>query len=330
MKNILLGVTTAVLFGSFVNISFAATTDWGNLSENVFIQTVTDTINNSSSLRATTTNGAYAYKKVGDKKTLFYVASMQAGSFYKSNSSSSLAIGSSTIYYETGKSKPKDYYSMSVISDGQNIFFKPDGLKYKPLRNKWIKATSSEQYNTIGGGLGVANLFNVFDSSTDTKQQKRLQKVIDAQTKTGLWLRYDEIIEDNRAVPNATRYNFELDPDAIKPFFTELTRTLTLQEAGYGMIANKNFMAQLSNEDVTDSMWFNSFMSVWIDKVSNKPVRLVNAIWVPVIERNKTTYVLNLVETEISGYDLQPKLQIPATSTDAFTAAKLLKIKLGS
>ncbi len=325
MKKLFLG--TYVLALCFLSTSVAtAATDWDSLSEADFIEATYKDGDTTENAKVHALNVGYVYKKFNDKKPVSYAGSVVAGTLYTSPDPNLHIVGSTTITYESGKSKPKESYSMSVISDGHSIYFKPNGLKNKQLRNKWIKG-NSEQYETIGIGLGVPQLFDVFDTSTEREIKAKTAKIVAAIRKTDLWSYYYDDITDDRTVNNATRYNFELNSDSIQPFYTELTKTLTLDEIGFDGLLGKNFVKKLDG-DVTTFMAEQSFMSIWIDDTSNRPVRILEVLWIPITEKRKTVYVLQISDTEIGDYDTQPKLQVPNNSIDAVIAAKQLKIKL--
>ncbi len=326
MKKIIFCLLLASIYVVNTNSVFAQT-NWNNLSPNEFIKTATDIPQNAQNVTVDSVNISYVYKKIGDKKPLFYTGKTQFGIMFYATNTTQLGVSSSTITFETGKTKPKYLYQMAVISDGQNIYFKPEQLKNKSLRNKWIKANSS-QYEKIGEGLGVSALFEVFSTKSISEEKNSTTKGVLAATNSGLWQKYTDDIDDDITVPNTTRYNFEFKASAIKPFFTELTKTLTLDEAGYGLLTDKTFIKSLSNENVTRFIADYSYISVWIDNTSKKPVKIVSATWIPITEKNKTTYLLDYSETDFSKYDSAVKLNTPANSVDAVTAAIQLKIKL--
>lgn len=316
------------LIAVFMSITpVAAATDWNTLPANDFIKTINSEIDNTQNVKIDSITASYVYKKMSDKKSVYYAGTSISGSFYNPTSNDSLSISSSTLVYEMGKAKPKAVYSMSVIADGKDIYFKVDGLKNKTLKNKWIKSNSA-QYEILGTGLGATELFSAFNNSTEQEAKAKSEKISAAYIKTQYWEKYTEAITDDLTVANATRYNFEPRQSAIKPYFTEIENTLTLKEAGYGAKSFKDFLNKLSNNSVTEFIAENSYLSVWIDNVSKRPVRVVSVEWIPVTEKKKTVYVLNFSDTEFTGFNTQPKLILPATSTDAISAAKLLKIKL--
>ena len=324
---IIFGACFAII-ALFVNISpVLAATDWNNVPANDFVKIVNDEIENSQNAKIDSLSASYVYKKMGDKKTIYYTGKSLSGSFYNSSSTNSFTVSSSTYLFEMGKTRPKIINTMSVVSDGKDIYFKVDGLKNKSLRNKWIKSTAA-QYDTIGNGLRVNELFLAFDNSTIGESKIKYEKIYAAQKKSQYWQRYTEEIDDDFTVANATRYNFEPKESAIKPYYTEIQNTLTLKEVGYAAKSYADFLENLTDDAVTEFMAENSYMSVWIDTVSKKPVRIVTIEWIPVTEKKKTVFVLNFTDTEISGYNVQPKLVLPSTSTDAVSAAQLLKIKL--
>lgn len=311
------------------NVAMAAP-NWDTLAPADFIHSMNKVTNKESkNLRVEMTNVGYVFKKENDTTPSYYAGSSVIGSFYNTSNAQSLNVSSTTVTFEAGAKKPKTMYSMAVISNGTDIYFKPDGLKNKQMRNKWIKANAGH-YQDIGAGLGVSQLFDVFDSSTQAEMESKANKFVAAFRKTNFWKKYDQEIDDGREVKNATRYNFELNQDAIYPFFKELTKTLTLEEAGYSLYADKNILKTLDDDSVKAFMADKSYMSVWIDNKTKKPVYIVEAFWTPLVEKKKTVYILQLSETKLSGYDNQPTLKLPVESVDAALASKQLKVKLGS
>lgn len=316
------------VFGILVNPSTTeAAKSWETMTANEFLQETHKALQTgTSTTEAIMVSALLAYKSEKDKSPVFYINQMDG--LFGGVITSAVDQFDATSTIESGKgNRVTKSYQIKTLSDGTHVYVLFNNSKDKKLRTTWVKMTPKE-YDNFGKKAGIEDLFEVNPPQNPEAIKRLSEKILAAQLKTNVLTIFPFEISDNKTVKNATRYNFEYDVDAIRAYFAELNKNLTLEEAKDFSLGTQEMSELLEDDTILQYMADRSYYSVWIDNTTKLPVGVYTNVWVAEKSGKKLKPVQIITDTIVVKHNSPKKVTAPTSTMSVAEAAKIFKIKL--
>ncbi len=315
-----------ILLTIFVLPGFSkAASNWDSMEANDFLYATYDSLTQSSSTEVSVLNAVYAYKNEEDTKPSFI------GTFINGlvidSISTPIVKYDATSTFEFGKGTKSNGFEMKVRSDGTYVYVLFHLTESKKLKNKWIKMTP-EEYTQLGKKTNLEPLFDALKPEQLISVKDRSKESLDIMLKSNLLTVYPFTIDDNFTMNNATRYNFEYNEDNIRSYVTDMLKFQTKNYPNKDTSTYKLLNKIIRKDEAVEYIADGSYLSIWIDKTTQRPVRITNSFWFSETTGKKVKPVQILTDTVIDKYQSTKTVTTPTSTISFADAAKIMKLKL--
>lgn len=173
-------------------------------------------------------------------------------------------------------------YVIDLITKEGDIYAKFPLASNKEVKKTWFKIPY-EKYELLGQKLGIAPLFDLalVETKEGTEEELFLRKVVQLARKHKIYAHVGGNIDDGIKIPRTVRFDLIFDPAGLTNFYKEIDTTFTAEEKAKTVLSVAGFREMINNPRQMQQIADNSYVSLFFDKKTQKPVHMIEALVIP-------------------------------------------------